>query len=216
MKEGSRHEPTSMSMERNKVFFFRGSIYNSWRSTVPCNSCTDIVIFSFPPFYPRYTCKFLPKIIGDKTSHKELRVLRQTAASEKQRHEEAEVFFGRAETGGSRLGPGNSLLFNWWWNFYAFLLICSLKVGFNYQEFPGSRWTNEYTYRHDMNTLDHMTYLLMVQKSGEQNTCYTWNQYGKHDITWEISQWCRISEPSRVCRSSHKPQFSKHLWKIEA
>ena len=104
-------------------------------------ACTDIVIFSFPPFYPRISKVHLPispqdyrgqtcfcwapfgyasnslpdlllvaPVLQNKTSHKELRALRQTAASEKQRHEEAEVDFRPVETGGSRLGPGGSLL----------------------------------------------------------------------------------------------------------
>ena len=111
-------------------------------------------------------------------SHKELRVLRQTATSEKQRHEEAEVGPGRSK----RVAPGvgwGFLATNWWWNFYAFLLICSLKAGFNYQEFPGSLWTNEYTYRH-LNTL-----LIFILVDGSEiwweTTCYTWDQYGKNE-----------------------------------
>ena len=146
-------------------------------------ACTDIVIFSFPQIYPRYTCKFLPKIRGHTcflgwapfwlrfkfSSHKELRVLRQTAASEKQRHEEAEVEPGRSKRW-VPVGWG-FIATNWWWICYEFLLICSLKVGLNYQEFPGSLWTNECTYRHLK------TWLIFILVDGSEiwwePTCYT-------------------------------------------
>jgi len=65
----------------------------------------QIVIFSFSPILSKVYLQISPQDEGtnmflgwapfgyaSNSSHKELRVLRQTAASEKQRHEEAEVF----------------------------------------------------------------------------------------------------------------------------
>lgn len=48
-------------------FVFVAQSYNSWRSTIPCKSCSlhRYCYILIHPFYPRYTYNFLPKTIGD-------------------------------------------------------------------------------------------------------------------------------------------------------